>query len=86
MRQMEETQIVSRPERFDDSYRREFKMVVGLAYTLSESRNSPEDVAQEAFMAAHREWDKLPEPSPPGACWICRTGRIPVEGSCGFVL
>lgn len=71
MRQMEETQVVSRPERFDDFYRREFKLVVGLAYALSGSRNSAEDLAQEAFMAAHREWDKLQTYDNPGA-WVRR--------------
>lgn len=71
MRQMEETQVVSRPERFDDFYRREFRLVVGLAYVLSGSRNSAEDLAQEAFMAAHREWEKLQAYDNPGA-WVRR--------------
>ena len=68
---MEETQVVSRPERFDDFYRREFRLVVGLAYVLSGSRNSAEDLAQEAFMAAHREWEKLQAYDNPGA-WVRR--------------
>lgn len=71
MRQMEEIQVVARPERFDDFYRREFSQVVGLAYALSGSRNGAEDLAQEAFMAAHREWDKLQAYENPGA-WVRR--------------
>ena len=71
MRQMDAMQVVARPEAFDDFYRREFSQVVGLAYALSGSRNSAEDLAQEAFMAAHREWDKLVHYDNPGA-WVRR--------------
>lgn len=68
---MDDRQVIARPERFDDFYRREFSMVVGLAYVLSGSRNSAEDLAQEAFMAAHKEWDKLQSFDNPGA-WVRR--------------
>jgi RNA polymerase sigma-70 factor, ECF subfamily len=47
------------PEVFEDFYGREYPAVVGLAYALSGSRWGAEDLAQEAFMAAHRDWDRI---------------------------
>jgi RNA polymerase sigma-70 factor (ECF subfamily) len=46
-------------ETFEDFYEREFPAVVGLAYALSGSRSGAEDLAQEAFLAAHRRWDRV---------------------------
>jgi len=46
-------------ETFEDFYAREFKPVVALAYALSGSRTAAEDLAQEAFLAAHRRWDEV---------------------------
>jgi RNA polymerase sigma-70 factor (ECF subfamily) len=44
---------------FEEFYEREFRAVVGLAYALSGSRSSAEDLAQEAFLVAHRDWDRV---------------------------
>jgi len=44
---------------FDGFYRDEFRGVVGLAYALSGSRSGAEDMAQDAFLAAHRSWDRI---------------------------
>jgi RNA polymerase sigma-70 factor (ECF subfamily) len=44
---------------FEDFYVREFPAVVGLAYALSGSRAGSEDLAQEAFLAAHRDWERV---------------------------
>ena len=46
-------------ESFEDFYAREFKQVVALAYVLSGSRTAAEDLAQEAFLAAHRRWNEV---------------------------
>ena len=45
--------------------------VVGLAYALSGSRSGAEDLAQEAFLAAHRGWDRIGGFDEPGA-WVRR--------------
>ena len=59
------------PERFEDFYRREYVSVVGLAYALSGSRSGAEDLAQEAFLAAHRNWERISGYERPGA-WVRR--------------
>ena len=58
-------------ETFDDFYAREFGAVVGLAYALSGSRSGAEDLAQEAFLAAHRNWERIGGYADPGA-WVRR--------------
>jgi RNA polymerase sigma factor (sigma-70 family) len=45
--------------------------VVGLAYALSGSRYGAEDLAQEAFFAAHRNWERIAGYEQPGA-WVRR--------------
>ena len=56
---------------FDDFYLTEYAGVVGLAYALSGSRWAAEDLAQEAFLAAHRSWDRIARYDQPGA-WVRR--------------
>ncbi|MGD2102528.1 MAG: SigE family RNA polymerase sigma factor [Acidimicrobiia bacterium] len=58
-------------EAFESFYRREFREVVGLAYSLSGSRLGAEDLAQEAFIAAHQRWDRIGRYDKPGA-WVRR--------------
>jgi RNA polymerase sigma-70 factor (ECF subfamily) len=58
-------------ETFEEFYAREFRAVVGLAYVLSGSRAASEDLAQEAFLAAHREWDRIAGYEAPGY-WVRR--------------
>lgn len=58
-------------ESFESFYRREFRDVVGLAYALSGSRLGAEDLAQEAFVAAHQRWDRISGYDKPGA-WVRR--------------
>lgn len=69
--QAAERGTVTLPERFESFYQREFRSVVGLAYALSGSRWAAEDLAQEAFIAAHRKWDRIGEYESPGA-WVRR--------------
>ena len=46
-------------ESFDRFYQREFNATVTLAYVLSGRWGVAEELAQEAFLVAHRQWDKL---------------------------
>lgn len=59
------------PEAFDSFYRREFPRMVDLAHALSGSRLAAEDLAQEAMIAAHRDWRRIGTLDRPGA-WVRR--------------
>jgi RNA polymerase sigma factor (sigma-70 family) len=56
---------------FEDFYSEEYAAVVGLAYALSGSRSGAEDLAQEAFLAAHGNWQRIGHYDRPGA-WVRR--------------
>jgi RNA polymerase sigma factor (sigma-70 family) len=56
---------------FEELYVREFGAIVALAYALSGSRAAAEDLAQEAFIVAHRNWDTVADLDAPGA-WVRR--------------
>ncbi|HEY8545174.1 MAG TPA: sigma-70 family RNA polymerase sigma factor [Acidimicrobiales bacterium] len=43
----------------DEVYRREFPALMALAYGLSGSRTAAEELVQEAFLAAHRQWSQV---------------------------
>jgi len=58
-------------EAFEDFYVTEYRAVVGLAYVLSGDRSIAEDLAQEAFLAAHRNWSRIARYERPGA-WVRR--------------
>src|SRR5262245_3434354 len=53
------TAAVGSSETFEEFYAREFPAVVSLAFALSGSRSASEDLAQEAFLAAHRDWERV---------------------------
>jgi RNA polymerase sigma-70 factor (ECF subfamily) len=59
------------PRSFDDVYRAELRSVVAMAYGLSGSRTAAEELAQDAFLAAHRRWDEIGAYADPGA-WVRR--------------
>jgi RNA polymerase sigma-70 factor (ECF subfamily) len=59
------------PERFEDFYVAEYRSVFGLAYALSGDRWAAEDIVQEAFLAAHRNWERISEYERPDA-WVRR--------------
>lgn len=44
---------------FDAFYRQEYRSVVALARALSGSASAAEDLAQEAFSAAYRNWSRV---------------------------
>ena len=56
---------------FDGFYRSEYREVVGLAYALSGSRIAAEDMAQDAFVAAHKHWEQVGRYDKPEA-WVRR--------------
>ena len=56
---------------FEHFYRSEYRAVVGLAYALSGSRIAAEDLTQDAFIAAHKAWDRVGRYDKPEA-WVRR--------------
>ena len=56
---------------FEDFYAEEYAAVVGLAYALCGSRSGAEDLAQEAFLASHRNWQRISRYDQPSA-WVRR--------------
>jgi RNA polymerase sigma factor (sigma-70 family) len=66
-----EGELVASREAFEDLYRREFRAVLALAYALSGNRWVAEDLAQDTFLAAHREWARIGLYDDPGA-WVRR--------------
>jgi RNA polymerase sigma-70 factor, ECF subfamily len=59
------------PEAFDAFFAREYAAVVGLAAVLTGDRVEAEDLAQDAFAAAHREWSRVGAYDDPGG-WVRR--------------
>lgn len=59
------------PEPFVRFYRAEYPAVVSLVYGLSGSRAAAEDIAQDAFLRAHREWARVESMESPVA-WVKR--------------
>ena len=67
-------------QRFEDVYLREFAGVFALAYALSGSRWTAEDIAQDAFVVAHRHWSRIGGYDDPGA-WVRRVAaNLAVSG------
>jgi RNA polymerase sigma-70 factor (ECF subfamily) len=56
---------------FDDFYAREYGRIVALAFALTGDRGAAEDAAQDAFLAAHLDWDRIAGYDRPGA-WVRR--------------
>jgi RNA polymerase sigma-70 factor (sigma-E family) len=61
----------SRAISFDQFYRQEYRTAVTMAYGLSGSRTAAEEIAQEAFLAAHRRWSRICDYDEPGL-WLRR--------------
>jgi RNA polymerase sigma-70 factor (ECF subfamily) len=54
-----ELRSVQLPGRFEHFYLEEYPRVVKLVYALSGSRTAAEDIAQEAFLRAYRDWERV---------------------------
>ena len=63
--------VVAATRPFEAFYQQEYRSVLGLAYALSGSSSGAEDLTQEAFLAAHRNWDKISMYEKPEA-WVRR--------------
>lgn len=61
------------PGSFDAFYRSEYPGVAALLYTLTGSKWVADDLAQEAFLRAHRDWDEVGRMEFPGR-WARRVG------------
>jgi RNA polymerase sigma-70 factor, ECF subfamily len=66
-----ETPVIVEPSDFDAFFRAQYRSVTGLAYVLCGDKGRAEDLAQEAFAAAHRSWPKIGGYDDPGA-WVRR--------------
>jgi RNA polymerase sigma-70 factor (sigma-E family) len=64
-------EVSGAPLAFEDFYRREHRQVLGLAYVLTGNQSAAEDVTQDAFTAAFRQWRSVATCDSPGA-WIRR--------------
>jgi RNA polymerase sigma-70 factor, ECF subfamily len=62
---------IATPLAFEDFYVREYPGVLGLAFVLAGNRSTAEDITQEAFLAAYKEWEKVAGYDQPGA-WVRR--------------
>lgn len=58
-------------ESFDDYYLRDYTAIVRLGYVLTGKRSVAEEIAQEAFLAAYRRWDRVADYRSPEA-WVRR--------------
>lgn len=68
---VEDIPVVRRSEDFDVFYRAEYRPVLGLAIVLSGSRSTAEELTQDAFLAAYKDWDRVGTMDKPGA-WVRR--------------
>lgn len=59
------------PGSFELLYQRDYAAVVGLVYGMTGSQWIAEDLAQEAFLRAHRDWSRVAEMTSPGG-WVRR--------------
>jgi len=69
----EEPAVTAAPFRMDFAsfYQRELRSVIGLAFVLSGSRSGAEDLAQDAFLKAYKQWETVGAYDKPGA-WVRR--------------
>ena len=63
--------VVRGLESFGAFYERERRSMVALAYASSRSRLAAEDIAQDAFVAAFRDWERVGRLDNP-ATWVRR--------------
>ncbi len=68
---MSDDPVVAAVLSFESFYRDEYRSVLGLVYSMSGSRWAAEDLTQEAFLRAHRDWARVSRYEVPGA-WVRR--------------
>jgi len=68
---MSDDPVIAAALSFDSFYRDQYRAVLGLVYSVSGSRWAAEDLTQEAFLRAHRDWARIGRHEAPGA-WVRR--------------
>jgi RNA polymerase sigma-70 factor (ECF subfamily) len=68
---LRETLVIVEPNDFNAFFRAHYRSVTSLAYGLCGDMGRAEDLAQDAFVAAHRSWRQVGEYDDPGA-WVRR--------------
>ena len=68
---MEDIPVVRGVESFDVFFRREYRAVLGLSVVLTRNRFVAEELAQDAFLATFRHWERVGRLDNPGA-WVRR--------------
>ena len=63
--------VVGADRDFETFFGEEYRAVVGLAFVLCGRLDGSEDLAQEAFAAAYRDWSRIGSYDDPGA-WVRR--------------
>ncbi len=63
--------LVAVTEDFEAFYKRQYPRAVGLAYALTGRRHVAEEIAQEAFIAGYRRWERISHYDKPDA-WLRR--------------
>jgi RNA polymerase sigma factor (sigma-70 family) len=63
--------VVGEEHTFGEFFAREYRTVVGLAFVLCGRLDGAEDLAQDAFAAAYRDWSRISAYDDPGA-WVRR--------------
>jgi RNA polymerase sigma-70 factor (ECF subfamily) len=71
VREQEQGRAEVRPETFEVFFARERDSMLGLAFALTGDRAAAEDVVQDAFLDAYRNWDRIGSYDRPGA-WVRR--------------
>jgi RNA polymerase sigma-70 factor (ECF subfamily) len=66
---MDDYPVVRAAETFELFFRREYRSILGLAFVLSGSETAAEELAQDAFVAALRNWCSVSQMDNPGA-WV----------------
>jgi RNA polymerase sigma-70 factor (ECF subfamily) len=56
---------------FETFYRHEYRSTLGIAISLASDTAAAEDLVQEAFISAHRQWDRVSQYDSPRA-WLRR--------------
>ena len=56
---------------FEGFYQREYRAMLGIALALAPDTAAAEDLVQEAFISAHRRWDRVSQYDSPKA-WVRR--------------
>jgi RNA polymerase sigma-70 factor (ECF subfamily) len=68
---VKETEPVGAAPTFDEFFRSEYRRVVALASVLCGGSGVAEELAQDAFVAAYRHWDRVSRYDDPAA-WVRR--------------